>query len=298
MLVYLDQNKWIQLAQIVYGKDKSPKSIQTLNEIRASLECGYVYPLSATHYQEFSRISNLGRRKRLGQVMWDYSQNKTIVSTEKIVIHEIETALSKYFPSIQPGKLELIGQGMANAFGREFDESSSLSEYVDKVLLTGSELLNIEPIQHYDEKYRKNFQAHLNNLKHIKNQVPREKLEDLIEFIVFKDISNPLTKVMMSHSVSSDFFSSLPSSELSKILQHMPSRYLDVHLHRQVIRNENYNAKLSDLEDWAGLGVAVSYCDIVVCEKHFADMLRRDKHNTRARVVTSLNDIFTGVNVP
>ncbi|CAK2389153.1 hypothetical protein [Vibrio crassostreae] len=295
MIVYLDQNKWIQLAQIVHGKDKSPSSIKVLDEIKASIDCGYIYPLSATHYQEFSRISNVGRRKRLGQVMWDFSKNKTLASTEKIVTHEIEVALSKFFPSVKPSKLELVGQGMSNAFGRENNEPLFLSNYIDKVLLTGNDELGLEPIKYYDEKFRRNFQSHLNQLNNKKGELERSRWNDWIDAIVLADISEPLTRVMIANSINPSQLMDLQSSGLTELLKAMPSRSIDVHLHRQVLKNSNYNSKLSDLEDWAGLGVAVSYCDVVVCEKHFADMLKRDKHATKAKVVTKLSDILLTV---
>jgi hypothetical protein len=72
----------------------------------------------------------------------------------------------------------------------------------------------------------------------------------------------------------------------------VPTRKLDIHLHRQVLKNPQYNAKKGDLEDWAGLGTAVCYADVVVCENHFADMVRRDGFMTPARVETDLLAVF------
>lgn len=296
MIVYLDQNKWIQLAQIINGKNKSKSAIETLNEIKASIECGYIYPLSAIHYLEFSRISNSGRRKRLGQVMWDISKNKSLASSEDIVIYEIEVALSKYFPKIKPRNLELIGTGVLHAFGQdEQSELPWLSQYIDKSLLTGAEALDIDPISFFCEKYRKNFQSHLSSLNEKKHQLENSKWENWLYAIALKDISSPLTKVMINNGIHPDQLNDFSADEYTDIVNSMPSRALDVHLHRQVLKNPNYKAKMSDLEDWAGLGLAACYCDVVVCEKHFADMLRRDKFKTSARVVTNLNEIFEKV---
>jgi len=72
----------------------------------------------------------------------------------------------------------------------------------------------------------------------------------------------------------------------------MPTRILDVHLHRQVLKNDQYRPKKSDLEDWGGIGVASCYCDVVVCEKHFANMLSRNNYKPTARVVTRLDDVI------
>jgi len=78
LIVYLDQNKWIELAKIFHGKDKSERAKSIQKEIEASLECGYIYPLSEVHYMEFARIRNNERRSRLGKVMWEYSKGQTL----------------------------------------------------------------------------------------------------------------------------------------------------------------------------------------------------------------------------
>ena len=80
----------------------------------------------------------------------------------------------------------------------------------------------------------------------------------------------------------------LNEERLKQVLDSMPTRRVDLHLHRQVLRNAQYVARVSDLEDWGSLAVASSYCDVVVCEKHMADMLGRDGFVTPARIETSL----------
>ena len=34
------------------------------------------------------------------------------------------------------------------------------------------------------------------------------------------------------------------------------------------------------------------YCDVVICEKHFADMLKRDQYVSNARIETKLDNVF------
>ena len=72
----------------------------------------------------------------------------------------------------------------------------------------------------------------------------------------------------------------------------IPTRKLDIHLHRQVLKNDHYKPKESDLEDWAGLGAAACYADAVVCEKHFASLLARDGFTHHARIETNLSETF------
>ncbi|WP_036956184.1 hypothetical protein [Pseudoalteromonas sp. A2] len=293
MLVYLDQNKWIHLAKIINGKETSESAINLLQEIKASLNCGYIYPLSAFHYMEFARISNNGRRQRLGKVMWDFSKNQTLVSSREIVIHELEISLSKFFPEIKPKSIRILGNGMFNAFGVENDDLfPTSSSRIDEVMLTGKSDMDIEPMQHFNSQYRKNFQDHLKSLHQQLASVEKINVNNWLNAFALKDISEPLTYVLSNNGISEKRISNLNAEDYAEIINAMPTRALDVHLHKQVLKNKTYNSKLSDLEDWAGLGMAACYCDIVVCEKHFADMLKRDGYKTKARVVTNMSEIF------
>lgn len=297
MIVYLDQNKWIELAKIYHGKLSSPEDAAYLKEIKASIECGYKYPLSAIHYMEFSRISNVGRRKRLGEVMWKYSKGKTLASTEEITIKEIETSLKQFFPNIKPRPLSLIGNGIEHAFGESLGKTLPdwINSTIDEAILKGYDGFNIEPISHSSTKHRESFRSHLDSLHQTKAKLDKSKWENWLYAMAIKDIRNPLAMVMKANDIDKDAFENFSVDQFNKFVDAMPSRSLDLHLHRQVLKNPNYKPKISDLEDWSGLGIAACYCDIVVCEKHFASMLKRDKFKTHARVVTSLYEIFDNV---
>jgi hypothetical protein len=60
-----------------------------------------------------------------------------------------------------------------------------------------------------------------------------------------------------------------------------------MHLTRQWAKNANLRPRDSDLIDWAFLGVAVSYCDIVVTENQMADLFSRG-FDTHATVIAQL----------
>ena len=98
--------------------------------------------------------------------------------------------------------------------------------------------------------------------------------------------------MIQKHCVPKEAMDGLGEQRLKQVINGMPTRRVDLHLHRQVLRNPTYVARISDLEDWGGLVVACCYCDVVVCEKHMADMLRRDGFITHARVETNLENTF------
>ncbi len=300
MIVYLDQNKWIELAKIFHGKDKSERAKSIRRDIEASIECGYVYPLSEVHYMEFARISNAARRSRLGQAMHRFSQGKTLASSREIIEREVEISLQEYIPEIRPRKLELIGDGIAHAFGEKVQ--SVLPEWfdskVDEFMLTGFDELNMEPIFHVTDKHRLNFKNHLEKLQRTKTELKKSKWNDWLHALSLADILNPFNDILIKNNLDPMSYTSVIGANGYNIVSKMPTRVLDIHLHHQVLKNSQYSPKVSDLEDWTGLGVASCYCDVVVCEKHFANLINRDGYSPHARIETDLKNVFQEVKQP
>ncbi|MBQ0780906.1 MAG: hypothetical protein KBT79_08890 [Thalassolituus oleivorans] len=295
MIIYLDQNKWIELARIANGVDTSVRDEKILAEFREASENGCIFPLAATHYIEFSRIKDLGRRKRLGSFMWELSQGKTFAPYGEIVEREIEIALQGIGINIVARDADLIGVGVEFAFGRQL--KSELLDYfkvlVNKSILTGNEMLSTDPIKTINfNTQRKNFLNHLNELNEKKHQLEKAKWDDWLHAISTVDIIEPLYRVFCLHNLDKSIFENMEIENHRNFLMSMPTRKLDIHLHREVIKNDQYKPKPSDLEDWGGIGVASCYCDVVVCEKHFADMLQRNSYKSAARIETKLDNVF------
>jgi hypothetical protein len=252
MIVYLDLNKWIELAKIENGKDKSTRARKILSEFRAARASGVIFPLSSTHYIEFSRISNLGRRKRLGSVMWKYSQGHTLASYGYIVEIEIEVALQKYAPQIVPRKLELIGSGIDFAFGIKLSSHiyQHNSRLMNEYILIGNDKLSINPICSKNLfSQRNNFVSYLESLHERKNGLDKHKQDDLLYALSLADIEDPINRVLNYHRIDPSLLCSMNIEEHRAFIRSMPTTFLDVHLYKQVIKNFNYKAKKSDLED-------------------------------------------------
>lgn len=113
--------------------------------------------------------------------------------------------------------------------------------------------------------------------------------------ISMADITEPLYEVMSANRIPNADIEAWGKDGIKSFMGSMPTRRLDIHLHRQVLKNSQYKPKATDLEDWAGLGPAMCYADVVVCEKHFADLVSRDHFKTKARIETSIYKIFPEV---
>lgn len=295
MIIYLDQNKWIELAQMTHGKGCQDKAKRVLRDFNAVVDGNQVcLPLSACHYIETSRISNIGRKTRLGTTMLAYSKGTTIVGYPAVVRHELEVALSRHFPQIKADELPILGRGHTHACGIPPLQGilAAFEDDVERSMLIGSEKFGLPPLASNISQQRKNFHNHLATIHSRQMLVPKSMRENWIYTMSMIDILDPINEVLAKYCIPFDFLGRLGSSKLKEVIDDMPTRRFDIHLHKQVLRNPNYKSRESDLEDWASLAVASSYCDVVVCEKHMADMLKRDGFKTKARIEVDLEKTF------
>ena len=298
MIIYLDQNKWIELARVFHGKDTSARARQVLKDYECTTREGLAtLPLSSIHYIEMSRVADVERRVRLGIAMWHFSKGKTLIGYTAIVRHEFETALAKHVPQVTPGTLPIIGKGHSHAFCTPPLQGvlKLYEEEVERSLLAGSDRFGIKPPAYFDTKHRDNFRKSLATIHERNDDVPKELRENWLYATGMIDILDAINDVRHKHQLPEGVLKELGEDRLKQVMNDMPTRRMDLHLRRQVLRNRKYRARSSDLEDWGGVAVAACYCDVVICEKHMADMLRRDGFKTHARVEVALENAFQTV---
>lgn len=298
MIIYLDQNKWIELAQMTHGKGCPDKAKRVLRDFNAAIDGNQVsLPLSACHYIETSRISNIGRKTRLGATMLAYSKGTTIVGYPAVARYELEVALSKHFPQIKANELPVLGRGHTHAFGTPPLRGilAAFEDDVERSMLVGSEKFELPPLASNISQQRKKFHNYLATIHSRQMLVPKGMRENWLYTMSMIDILDPINEVLAKYCIPFESLGRLGSSKLKEVIDDMPTRRFDIHLHKQVLRNPNYKSRESDLEDWASLAVASSYSDVVVCEKHMADMLKRDGFQTKARIEVDLEKTFLHV---
>ena len=96
--VYLDQNKWIDLAKCRLGREDGDRSRDVLDVLRHGVEHGLVScPLSAQHYMETARRNNATSRHDLAITMAELSKFHTIAPAKAVVPMELDSALRDRF---------------------------------------------------------------------------------------------------------------------------------------------------------------------------------------------------------
>jgi len=290
--IYLDQNKWIQLARIYHGKDTQPSSQKLLQELLWLSESKAVcFPLSSVHYMETARNRNRKQREKTGKVMWLLSKGTTIAPYNIIVDYEIRKALSTRNPQVSCPELKLVGYGISHAFGEVFRcrMPAIVEEDFERSCITGaSNFLNTQMDSFPSSKQAERFKNHLLGLDQARKELPKKKWQDFLYAISVTDILQDLSPIMQEYGIPPSFFD---KESLSEVVEAMPSRRLDVHLHSIILSKPDYCPKDTDLEDWGGAGLAAMYCDYVVCEKHLADMLSRKNFETKAKVFRRIEDL-------
>ena len=309
-IVYLDQNKWIQLSRVANGLDNVPAIADTLTFMRGAKRMNLAcFPLSLAHYME-THSASPGARQRLATVMLELSGGITIGGLDVILQHEIDTALARRFPErVHVRPLRLLGQGVwhaANQPERRYKVPDSLpmdpddkrafedraNRLMQAALLTGVNPLTGEVAPHIDHSGpSKNFQEHLNGMQERfagHDPATQQRAHYATSLV---DIQEPFNDALVRSMILWDEIALLGVDDLIAMIEEMPTRRVDVHLHRQWFKNPTLRSKPGDLNDWGYVAEAAMYCDVVVTEKFLADMLTRDRFQTRARIISNLGDL-------
>lgn len=115
--IYLDQNKWIDLARSAAGPGDNFTPV--VEFVRAAKAAGAaVFPLSGAHYIESNKQHDDARYERLGRFMHELSGGITMTTPIEIIRHEIEMAFARALSMrIEAKPFSLLGRGVGFAIG-------------------------------------------------------------------------------------------------------------------------------------------------------------------------------------
>jgi hypothetical protein len=311
-VVYLDQNKWIDLARVYHGKAADPALRPVLDAaLVASQNGSAAFPLSAVHYIETWKVREPQRRERLGDFMWKLSGGRTIApGYPEILSREIEAALALRFPKVVPRPFTLVANGVAHAFGMPpvafpIPETHRLTippavaaqwesfclRTFERAAITGIGPDGIAAPPFTDTTHNDRFAQHLKVFPTALAQLPVAQRVDTLYAMLFSDMAEPMNEVLAHYGIEISELTGLGKEGLTQFLHDVPTCCVDLHLHQQLLKNLTLRPRLTDLTDWGGLGPAVASCDVVVCEKHFASLINREGFRPTARVVADLKQL-------
>jgi len=305
-IIYLDQNKWIELARAVTGK-ATPQLIQVLDILRESKRLGLnVFPLSLAHFIETNKRRDLQSRSRLGSLLWELSDNWTLAGPAAIQRWELDRALAITLNRrLNERPFSLLGKGVTHASDHlpaiRLDPDrvlpdelrASLEEQADR-LLTKSVLTGLSP---WGEPAKPDLSGPAKKFSDGLLQARARLLSAAPDLQrkagyaqVLADMLEDIQRVLAFHGIPEAEFFAIGAEGLTSFVDAMPSIRLDMHLRLQWVRNQQLKTRLSDLNDFGYVGTAAAYCDVVVTENLLADLLNRDK-NKKATVISDLMDL-------
>src|SRR5712691_8670626 len=98
LLVYLDLNKWIDLAHAETRTERGKQfecALKTAEELVAEGEV--VFPLSFAHFMDVAKIGDDDRRRTLARLMVRLSRGWFLASGSSLIMCELRTAIALRF---------------------------------------------------------------------------------------------------------------------------------------------------------------------------------------------------------
>lgn len=311
--VYLDQNKWIDLARANYNRSDGKKFKIVLDVINKSIRNDQIIlPISTWHIVETQNDPNASRRKRLAKVMATLSQGWALSSSDEIKDIEAQISAANIFNFNPPDLPRIFGKGIHFAWDIEIDEIlhktfPNISNAQDKIrkykefLSTplGVETILLQPsevsLRNAREKYISILDSFQVESEHFRNQFESTNRSRNFHKVIFmvnvlEVLNSYLNNACACHGRTLDDIKTMGDEVVIKFLHGIPS--LDVELELIPRRNVNWNKKVSrnDLADIAFLQTAIPYCDIVVTEKSWKHHIIQSGLDTKYKTIV-LDDL-------
>jgi len=322
--VYLDQNKWIDLARAAKGEVAGARFRDVLDLARASVAAGIVsFPLDISRYMETAKRGNWQSRQELVATMAELSLFHTVAPASVILPAEIDAALHRRFgrPSA-PRTAQVLGKGVGHAAGGGIrtdgrldlppgltlpdgyraQAEEAMQATLEYFMLLGPspemdatpELQAIKAAMTQDAQYAQgetDLAARLIEHGFSKG----EKLGRAMSATELRDILPPLLEALSLADVDPDrFMDTLGRDGLTAFLGDLPTRSVTLDLRRDKHAQGQQQWEPNDLNDMVGLPIAAVYCDVVVTERQWVNRMRRARVAQRfeTRLIADLADLM------
>jgi hypothetical protein len=292
--IYLDQNKWIDLAACDHGETKGQVYRDVLTLAQAAVDSGAAsFPLSMAHYMETIAIADHGRRRRLAATMGKLSRFQAIAPRNVIQPMEIDLALKARFQRpIQPRTCQVFGVGIGHVLGDSslsFQPPPGWSAYSPEGVALRDEfetaMLERPPYLHSKDV---NPRAHRETAlefaarqeeyaRFLATLDDKSKKNRLLAVQSMKGVVEPLSEALDRAGITPLETARGGIEGLMSFLEDIPTAHVDYEIWRLWHENPQRPWKRGDLADLTALSVATPYCHVLVTENDAADMARRAK---------------------
>ncbi|MEV7757829.1 hypothetical protein AB0O16_07625 [Microbacterium sp. NPDC089180] len=308
--VYLDQNKWIDLARAATGHPAGARYTEALDAARTAVGAGKAsFPLDMFRYAETGKRSDDRSRNDVANVMIELSNRHTMAPGRYVLPAELDHALkARYGRPEEPRHREVFGTGVRHLTNgqvvlpeldisllRNSGNDIDVADY-PRIQEIYSQLLEADLMRagpaiarsagvvtdtlHPDQQY-------IDHENKIASEIRARGLSgDMLDLAVrasdLGDIQSAVTEAVDAIGLTWDrFVEDLGPAGLVDFMDDLPTRQVTNVMRGAKLRQTEQKWELHDLNDILGLSVAAVYCDVVVTEKQWAHRFTQAKIEAR-----------------
>ena len=309
-IIYLDQNKWIELARVQAGALTSGPILDLYRELAAAVQSEKVlFPLSATHVMETSKQNNHVNRTHLAETQAKLNRGfayrsragrlEVEVRATLLSLFDLKpTALSQYW-AIAPSFLEafeamdsLIAPASAvSSLKRIYAHMDTASLYVDHMKSQDDAARRAAHVKLAGDTSELVSRSEARRSRLVGSSVDMRQRAYAVE--LFMEHQRQFLRISNSLGFSFEQLEALGAKAIHALLDGVPT--LDVEM-RMVARLESQTGVIrpNDVFDMQAAHTAIPYSTWVVAEKAWISRARQAKLHDRypVKLSTSLTDLL------
>jgi len=315
-ILHLDQNKWIELANIYYKSNLDENKKEILLKIDKLVDLGkLIVPINHIHIMELSKITDSDRRKSLSDFMLRIS--KEHVCTAYLLDPFLDAELNNYINSkrgetnnIINLREKILGFGMLTLMGRhiEYKGNVDITQLINKTIglkKIFDDLLDSERgfMMQFEDGIRRSLPRINEGIQHDidatknKGKVFRKRLilaKYIYQFLIPK-IKNYCDKTGFNEGelckiLFNDLKQEQSWEEFFAFFKNLPSTYTFFCLEDGSTTPGQHQRNENDSYDIHSLTLSIPYFDFVVAERFFISVAKR-RHLDRLYKTTLLTKI-------
>lgn len=287
-ILFLDQNKWIDLAKVHSGKVNSGPEYDVYQYLTASIGNGeIIIPLTSANIIETSKRHDLTSRSDVVHTQAEFSKGWVFRSRKSRLLVEIKNALHLAF-GYDPVLLPLNWVAVPN-FIRAFEEYEpsmvAMADYLNTRF--GEKQAYVDYMLNQPDQTRRKAHAILSResdslVERIENR--RKDFKDYsmemqrraYSVHLFSDHQKLIVQELVNMGHTLQQMEKLGADVFVKFLENIPT--LNVELKLAISREaQTGSLKANDLGDIGNFYTSIPYADVIVAEKNFVNLARQTK---------------------